>query len=184
MIHPTHSKKDLCEIIEIYSFYQIEDYHHLKKTELAEALWDQVCQKDFVPAESEYLFVDDITDLREYLRKPCGRQITTNAVRIDVNNRVKNIIFYCRECGYFLTASNYLSVDDVRYDAEFIKNYGDLPSVRRALRLYNNDPKANQPILPTMTRRVKRREEEKASLKRKNTLTMCFTKGEYILKFD
>ena len=184
MIHISHSRKDMCEIIEVFQIYQVEDYRDKSKKKLALDLWKVLTSMDYVKSDDENFFVEDIDDLRDFLRKPNARQITCNAVRLDVADRVKNIIFYCRECAYLLCASNYDCMDELNADCQFIKNYGDLPSVRRALRLYNLDPKIHQKVQPIMTRREQKREEKKKSLKHQNTLSLKSHKGLFVLDFN
>jgi len=174
----------MCEIIEVFQIYQVEDYRDKDKKSLAINLWKVLTSMEYVKSDSDNFFVEDIFDLREFLRKPNGRQITCNAVRVEVADRVKNVIFYCKECAYLICASNYQCMDDVGADANFIKNYGDLPSVRRALRMYNLDPKIHQPVQPVMSRREQKREEEKIKLKHRTTLSLKSHSGEFVLEFN
>ena len=112
------------------------------------------------------------------------RQITSNSVRFDVTDRVKNLLFYCRDCGYNVAVSNYKTHEDVICDATFISNYGDLPSTRRALRFYNLDPKAPTKIQPILTRRVERRVREIARQKEENCLSLKAHQGPFVLDFS
>jgi len=134
MIHQSHPRKDLIEIIHIFDvpIHNTDDYN---KTELAKHIWVELCKMKDIKKESNYFFVEDIDDLKGYLRKVCPHQTFTKAVKDDLYIRTRNIIFYCRECSYSLAASSYDSTDQLMEDANAICKFGDNPTVRRALRL-------------------------------------------------
>jgi hypothetical protein len=183
-IHSSHSKKDLHEVIEVFQIYEIENYKIMKKCELAPLLEASLDVRDYVPEDTNNFFIKNLNDLKEYLTIPTTRQITSNSVRFDVTDRVKNLLFYCRDCGYNVAVSNYNTQEDVIADATFISNYGDLPSSRRALKFYNMDPKAPTKIHPIMTRRVERRVREMAEQKRENCLSLKTHEGPFVLDFS
>ena len=56
MIHPTHPKKDLIEIIELFEFYDIDDYRELCKDELRHILWDYIRKCKKIPPDNEFFF--------------------------------------------------------------------------------------------------------------------------------
>jgi hypothetical protein len=183
-IHPSHAKKDLHEVIQVFQIYEIEGYQHMKKHKLVPLLESALDVRDYIPPDDSSFFIKDLEDLKKYLRTPTTRQITSSSVQFDVTDRVKNLLFYSIDCGYLISASNHNDHDEVIADATFISNYGDVPSVRRALRLYNKDPKAPTRIDPIMTRRVERRIREIAKLKDKNTLSLKAHHGEFVLDFS
>jgi hypothetical protein len=175
MIHPSHSKKELCEVIE--------DYREIPKLPLSKALWAVLIDKKTIKREEEHFCVDDIHELREYLRKPSARnQITSDAVKYDVLDRVKKLIFYCK-VGYIVIGTEYKNLDEVIADAVFVENFGDLPSVRRGLRLLNGDVKMPRKFEPNMTPRVKKREERLKQLKAHNTMKLRISRETVVLIF-
>jgi hypothetical protein len=183
-IHSSHAKKDLHEVIQVFQIYEIDGYQQMKKHQLVPLLESALDVRDYIPADDSSFFIKDLEDLKTYLKHPTTRQITTSSVQFDVTDRVKNLLFYCIDCGYLVSASNYDTHTEVISDATFISNYGDLPSTRRALKLYNKDPKAPTRIDPIMTRRVERRVREVARLKDKNTLSLKAHHGEFVLHFS
>jgi hypothetical protein len=183
-IHSSHSKKDLHEVIEVFQIYEIEDYKIIRKHELIPLLEASLDVRDYVPEDNNNFFIKNLNDLKDYLTMPTTRQITSNSVRFDVTDRVKNILYYCRDCGYNVAVSNYNTEEEVIADATFISNYGDLPSTRRALKFYNLDPKTPTQIHPIMTRRVERRVREVAEQKKENCLSLKSHQGEFVLEFD
>tara|TARA_R110000824_G_scaffold157869_3_gene331404 strand:- start:3674 stop:4234 length:561 start_codon:yes stop_codon:yes gene_type:complete len=186
MIHISHPKKDLIEIIELFELYDIEDYRDLAKADLSKELWKYLTKSKIqIQPDNDYYFVQDVNDLLEYLKRPNERQITSNAVRYDVTDRVRNIIFYCHQCEYYITSSNYDCMDDIIQDAIFIANYGNMPSVRRALRLLNKDDKLTNKIEPVISRKVKKRlEKEIINKKKKKQIPLLKSDGNFILVFD
>jgi len=183
-IHSTHAKKDLHEIIEVFQLYEVGEYKTLPKYALVPKLEAIIADREFIPEDNKNFYIKDLKDLKDYLKNPTTRQITSNSVRYDVTDRVRNLIFYGKDCGYDVGMSNYGSHGEVISDATFVSNYGDLPAARRALRFYNLDPKAPTPIQPVMTRRVGRRVAEVAKQKEANHLSLTSEKGEFILDFS
>ena len=182
MIHPSHSKKDLVEIVERFQLYQIDNYKDMKKDKLSLKIWDVLKTLEYIPPETEWFFISDVFDLREYLRIQTTKQITTNSVKYDVTDRVKNLIFYAKG-GYVFTGTNYNTIDDVLIDAEFIKHYGDLPSVRRAIHLLNGDVKMPIQLSPIMTRRVEQRVAKDKEIKIQNTPKFHMKTGTFLIEF-
>jgi len=182
MIHPSHSKKDLIEIVERFQLYQIDNYKDMKKDKLSLKIWDVLKTVEYIPAENESFFISDVFDLREYLRIQTTKQITTNSVKYDVTDRVKNLIYYSKG-GYVFTGTNYKTIDDVLVDAEFIKHYGDLPSVRRAIHLLNGDVKMPIQLSPIMTRRVEQRVAKDKEIKIQNTPKFHMKTGSFVIEF-
>ena len=189
MIHPSHSRKELIEIIEIFQIYQVEDYRDLKKTTLSWNLWGVLTDAKYIKPDNEHYFISDVSELREYLRKPSNRQIPNNAVREDVVARAKNILFYAK-CGYCFIGSNYKTIDEVVADAHFIANYGDLPVVRRALKSLNGssnshgDPKMPYKVEATLTKRGREKLKRDKKLKDSTTLRYRCSGKPCVVTFD
>lgn len=167
MIHLTHSKKDLIEVISRFQLYEIEDYSELKKDKLAIKVWDVLEKTSWVVPDKEYFFVETIEELREYLRNVSTKQINSNSVKYDVVDRVRNLSCYCNG-GYVFYGTNYETIHDIMVDAEFVRNFGDLPAVRRVLALLNEDVKMPLKMHPVMTRRVELRLSKLKEIKTKN----------------
>jgi len=189
MIHPSHSRKELIEIIEIFQIYQVDEYRDLKKNKLARTLWGVLTDTKYIKPDNEHYFISDVSELREYLRKPSNRQIPNNAVREDVIKRVKNLLYYAKT-GFSFLGSNYKTIDGVIADAEFVANYGDLPAVRRALRLLNGDggkhgdPKMTHKIEAKLTQRSRERLKREKKLKDDTTLKFRMKVGPIVVHFD
>ena len=177
VIHKSHSRKELIDIIEIYEFYDDCLSHYREQ-----GVWGNIMNIYINFARIEELF-EDVDDIRLYLlRKSPNKQITDKTL-LDINKRVKNIIYYCKNCGYEVSVSNYESLEDIIIDADFVRIYGNLPSVRRAINLLNLDNKIKDDFEVIMSQKTKKSLEEKqrvkASMKpsyKKNIghFTVCF----------
>ena len=69
-------------------------------------------------------------------------------------------------------------------DAITISQYGDLPIVRRALRLLNEDLKIEVDIEPVMTKRVKKKLARQEELRVQNVARLEVKKGKVTVDFD
>jgi hypothetical protein len=157
MIHASHSKKDLIEIVELFELYGIDDYRDMNKGELQTAVWDYVKNIGYIKPDNQYFFVDDAKTLLKYLNTKSPRQLLTSQQLEHITNICKNLIFYSKQCSHQLSASNYIDIDEVIEDAIEISKNGDLPIVRRALRLLNEDLKIEVHIEPVITKRTRKK---------------------------
>ena len=53
MIHSSHSKKDLIEVIERFQLYSIINYNELRKNHLSKALWTLLETNPSIPEDTE-----------------------------------------------------------------------------------------------------------------------------------
>jgi hypothetical protein len=183
MIHPSHPRKELIEIVELFQIFQVKDYKNLRKHILADELWKVLTKSEYIRPDTQHYFVENIHELREYLMKPHNKQIPNSAVREEVIKRVKNLIFYAKT-GYCFTGSNYETIDEVVEDARFVANYGDLPAVRRALRLVNADLKMPVKVEPVLTQRASKKLQRLETLKAETTLRFRLKQGKFVVPFD
>ncbi len=184
MIHSSHSKKDLIEIIELFELFGIVDYRDMTKEELQIAVWDYVRDIGYIKPDQEYFFVDDATALLKYLNSPSPRQILTSQQLEHITNTCKNLIFYSKQCNHQISASNYTDLDEIIDDAIEVSKCGDLPIVRRALRLLNEDLKIEMAIEPVITKRVKNKLLRQEQLKIKNVSKLQVNHGTVLVQFD
>jgi hypothetical protein len=94
----------------------------------------------------------------------------------------KKIIAYGRN-GYFLMPSGYLDTIEIYNDAKYISKYPEIPSVRRAMEIYNLDPKARETIELILPRRIKKQLERKKKIKNMNNTPLYVKHGKFIIDF-
>lgn len=185
MIHKTHTKKDLIEIIQVFNFEDaLPDYLELCKDDLVARLDLHLRTIYEIKPEKEYFDIEDIDDLRQYLKSQSPKQLLSIKVRDEMIDISKKLIFYCKICGYCLGLNTYQTIEEVIADAKKISMYGDIPTIRRALKLVNNDCKIQEEIKPIITYRIQQRLDRKDRLKQNSLAKMSVHRGEFIVKFS
>jgi len=100
----------------------------------------------------------------------------------------KYIISYCKN-NYDLSYTKYQKYQDLIDDMDYIKQFGDIPSVRRCCRLMNEDVKAcGRKFIPLISPQVQKELDDKKSVKG-NTLYIMTIKratkeNPIIVSFD
>ncbi len=181
-IDKSHSKKTLCEIIEIFDL-KIADYINMNKKELSKSILYELSKIDKIKEDNDYYFIKDKSELMEYLIQPDPSKSLTVKEKDEVMNLAKFIIIYCNN-DFFLSTSPFLDHDDMIKKAKYISAYGDIPSVRKAIDKLNRDPKVKESIELFMTTKCKKKIERKKRLiqKQKNILTI--KRGNFVVRFD
>jgi hypothetical protein len=180
MIHPSHSRKDLIEIIEMLDLW-IDIT--LKKHELSEQLCIQLGDIEKLPDYTDFFDFKDKNDLKVYLSNPTPKNIVPSLEKHIVYDKIRNIIYYCKGANYLVHSSNYNHIKDIIKDAEYISTYGDEPSVRRALRLLEKDNKIKDIIKPKLSIRAKKRLHDKNRIKSLTRPRMKIHKGTFVILF-
>ena len=177
LIHKTHTKKDLIEIIDVFGFQDfIENYKELNK--------DTLCSLMSIHLRT----IDDIQPQREYLKNASPKQVLTIKERDIIIDKAKKIIFYCKIAGYCLGQTTYENMNEVLMDANDIRKYGDIPTIRRALKLLNQDTKLENKINPIMTYRMQERLKRKDRIRQNGLAVMSIRKAKpdlpFVVQFD
>jgi hypothetical protein len=187
MIHVSHTRKDLLDIIDIYEFYKYEplaNYEEMTKQEISFNLWSILCDEDLpIPQDDKYMFFTDIRDIKIYLLKSSPNRQITSSTLLDINEKVKNLIYYCKKCNYEISLSNYDSINDVIKHSTDISIYGNMPNVRRAIKLINKDVKIKEKIELVMSQKVRRTLLHQEKVKKETTPSFKVKRGEYVVVF-
>ena len=88
MIHPSHSRKDLIEVCEVFNI-ELEDLYDLPKISLVSLLEAELEVMPEIEAEYEYYFVDDLEGLKRYLQSPNQTKNITIATKEKVIKAIK-----------------------------------------------------------------------------------------------
>jgi len=184
-IHKSHTKKDLIEIIDVFGFNDtIEDYKELNKDSLSSLLSVHLRVIDRIKPNKDYYDFEDMNDLREYLRNPSPNQVLTIKEKDLIIDKAKKIIFYCKICGYCIHSTTYDSYEELIQDAHSIRKYGDIPTIRRALKLLNEDIKLHHKIAPIMTYRIQQRLARKDRIRQGGLARLKQRTGKFSVSFD
>ena len=80
--------------------------------------------------------------------------------------------------------SIFTSYEEIDIQLRDIAVHGDIPSVRRAIRLFNEDIKTIKNIVPVISNRVNRELEVKKKKKVKQYYGLIQKSGHYTVSFD
>lgn len=127
LIDKTHSKRDIVCLFRKLGVIIDED---LTKGEIVKDI-----EKYMVDAKYNDK-IKNCTELKEYLKTPSKKQRPTTEQKRDIMFRAKKIIKWAKN-DYIFDMKTYMCAEDPFNDIMNIYMWGDLPSVRRACRLYN-----------------------------------------------
>ena len=181
MIHNSHSRKDLLELSDIFNV-RIEDKYDLSKKELGNAFWDSLQTMRTLDADDQYYFIESKDELLEYLKNPHQTKSLTIQDKQEIIKFSRYIIYYC-DHGFNLDP-HFENIQELKQIAEYISNYGDIATCRRALKLLSFDKKINPSITPIISKRVQKELEEKKKLKKDTMNSLRINKAKVIVVFD
>ena len=171
-IHKTHNKGDLRLL---FKSLQVYINPRLTKREIIENM------NDYIPLITYTNLIPNLTALQDSLRNPSSKIRLSMEDKTNIMHTAKKIIQYCKN-GYYLN-DVYTSHSQVYLDCLTIYRYGDIPTIRRALRLYNLSPHKKDHINPIISVEIQELLKEKALIKKNKILKFQMQKGKYILDF-
>jgi hypothetical protein len=154
-IHKTHSKNDIIDIINLLGLPVVFSHQDNKK-DLQQKIRD-LMEKEF-EVKTNYYNIQNKQDLIKFFKKKNPKKILSIKQKRDVMDICKCIVNYCKN-NYRLDLSvKYDTIQDIIDDLDYVKQFGEIPSVRRACRLMNGDPKVNglrfNPVIPPNIQKV------------------------------
>jgi len=183
IIHSSHTRKDICEIIEIfYLIDYIEDYSDLSKKDLVKDFTQVLNKIKKISRDDKFLFIEDIEGLKEYLQKPNQTRITVKE-KCEIMDIAKDIIFYCKN-GFLLSVSNFECTDEIKDKADYISCYGNIPTVARAINMLNKDDKIKPKINLILSGKIKIQMRKKHEQKLKECVALKRKTGRFLLTFE
>ena len=143
-IDKSHSKK---ELILLFNNLGIELNEDLNKSKIS---------KDIESKINDCKYNDKIkncTELINYLKSPSNKQRPTTKIKQDIMFKCKKIIKWGK--NEYIFDGLYTTKEEPYNDVMFIHRYGDLPSVRRACKIYNNSVCCINHINPIISDEIK-----------------------------
>ena len=171
-IHKSHTKGDLRIIFQSLKVYIDPE---LTKREIIENIIDYM---DIVTYNN---LIPNKTTLQDIFRNPTNKKRLSIEDKVPIMHTAKKIIQYCKN-DYYLN-DIYKSHSQVYLDCMSIYMYGDIPTIRRAFRLYNQSPHKIDHINPIISHEVQELLKEKELIKKNKILKFKMKKGKYILNF-
>ena len=95
----------------------------------------------------------------------------------------KEVIVYCNN-GYNVDMSIFNDFIEIELQIKDISKYGDIPSERRAIKLFNKDPKLSEKVQPIISNRIKQQLELKKKNKVKKYYGIIVKHGCFEISFD
>lgn len=182
MINKTFSKGDMIEVIRAFNI-DIPNFSSMDKSTLSMKLWAELCSIDSIQPETEIFNISDIEELKLYMINKNPNKLLSVKEKNKLMKFCKEVIVYCNN-GYNIDMSVFNDFTEIEIQIRDISKYGDIPSVRRAIRLFNNDPKLNEKIKPIISNRVKREMEIKKKNKVKTYYGIIIKSGSFEINFD
>jgi len=181
IIHPSHSKKDLIEVCDVFNI-EILDVHDLSKMSLVTTL-SQILEKiDYIEPENDYYFIDSIEDLKRYLSEPNQAKNLSITEKERLITISRDIISYCKNS--YTLHPYFKSMEHLVTQAKVIQPHCDISTCRRALNMLNEDRSCKEKILPVLSNRVKKQLEKKERLKKDSVGGLKVRSGGFTVSFD
>ena len=179
-IHKSHSKNELVKIVEAFHI-PITNPRQYRKIDLSALIMDRLNQTEFIIPCDDYWF-GTLIDLKHYLLNINPKKILTIKEKSNVINICKRIKHYCRN-GLHVDINGFGSVEDVYKEAEYIKKYGDIPSVRKSIRELNNSNHKLYTIEPIVSLHVQKELAKKEQLRQKCVYKCEIKYGTFYVTF-
>tara|TARA_R110002126_G_scaffold234421_4_gene378435 strand:+ start:2119 stop:2667 length:549 start_codon:yes stop_codon:yes gene_type:complete len=158
-IHKSHSKKDLINIIKKLNI-NIPNPQKYKKVEISALLDNKINMIDSIEP-CEELCIYNMIDLKMFLENCNPKKLLTIKERNNIILICKRVKHYCIN-NYNIEVTDYEDNNELYNEAIYINRYGDIPSVRKTIKLLMNDPvklcDLNPIISPIIMRELKKKE--------------------------
>ena len=184
IISKTHSKLDLLEIINDLNL-PIVHSHQDNKKDIQEKL-KSFCEKedDFIFKKENIYHIKNYYDLKCYLININPKKKISIKEKKQVMFIAKNIINYCLHGKVLDWSPYYNEHQQINDDLHYVKQFGDIPSVRRACYLFNLTLTPENHFHPLISPQVQAKMVIKKSHKWDITPQFNHHKGKYIVDFS
>jgi hypothetical protein len=182
-IHKSHSKQELIDIINDLQISNIELSHSDSKSDT------QTKILNYLGDYKDDTYPDNVFKIRSshelgiYLMNPNPKKNLSVKDKALVMSICKEITKFAK-CNYIVENTRYDSIQELEDDMLYITQYGDLPSVRRAVKLMNDNIQRTRHWTCVISPQMKKVIEEKENQKHVNSYHATFRRGEFTVSFD
>tara|TARA_R110000803_G_scaffold102513_1_gene170600 strand:- start:293 stop:829 length:537 start_codon:yes stop_codon:yes gene_type:complete len=172
-VDKSHSKRDL---ILLFHNLGIELNNESNKSQIIQTLESNIKNCKYNDK------ITNCTELIDYLKSPSNKQRPTTKIKSDVMFKCKKIIKWGK--NDYIFDGLYKTKDEPYEDIMFIHLWGDLPSVRRACKFYNNSVYCINHINPIISEEVQSQLNNNKIIKQQHLYSLKIRyakKGEKIL---
>lgn len=163
-IDKTHSKTDLTDLINNLNL-KIRFSHQDNKKDIQDKLLLALKNKKLTVEENFY-GIKNRDDLISYLKNQNPKKMLSIKEKADVMKICKSIIQYCKN-DFDLSCCDYDSQKQIEDDMDYIKQFGDISSVRRCCRLLKDDVKmCGKKFIPLISPQVQKMLDEKNKIRK------------------
>jgi hypothetical protein len=185
LIHKSHSKTDIIDLINNLGL-KVVFSHQDNKKDIQSKLLKILEQK--IDIQENFYKIENRDGLIQYLSNVNPKKTLTIKEKNNVMMLCKHIIQYCKN-NYDLGYTKYENIKELQDDMDFIKQFGDIPSVRRCCRLMNDDQKfGGYKFIPFISPQAQKELDDKKVVKSKslNILKIRYSTPEdpVIVYFD
>tara|TARA_R110000803_G_scaffold53462_1_gene109717 strand:+ start:1903 stop:2463 length:561 start_codon:yes stop_codon:yes gene_type:complete len=163
IIDKSHSKQELVEIINEMDL-DIKHSHQDCKRSIQDKIILLLKDKKIIIKEN-YYEIKTRDHLISFLINPNKKKSLSIKEKGTLMMICKGIIQYCKS-DFDIEATDYNSLKDLVDDMDYIKQFGDIPSVRRCCRLLKDDPKMKNEFIPLISPQVQKELTEKNKKKK------------------
>ena len=174
LIHKSHSKK---EIIKIFRSIEVCIDPSCSKREICENF------KQYEPYAKYNNDIPNLTELINILQSKSNKRRISVETKREIMLNSKKIISFCKNYHIY-NESTFNNEIDLYNAVLFIHPYGDIPSVRRACKLYNESPMQLNHINPILSKETIELLEEKKEIQKNRHIQFTKTKGKFLVLFD
>jgi phage host-nuclease inhibitor protein Gam len=185
IIDKSHSKTDLIDLINDLNLPVVHSHQDNKKD-----IQDKFihCLNEKLTIPENFYKIKTKEDLINYIKNKNPKKTLSIKEKQDVMKICKKIIQYCKS-NYDLENTDYNNYQELIDDMDYIKQFGDIPSVRRCCRLMNDDVKTSGiKFIPLISPQVKKELEEKNNVKAVKTYKLTIKRATpeqpIVLYFD
>ena len=183
VIHKSHSKNNLIDLINDLSLNIIFSHQDSKK-DIQNKL------KQFCFNNSNQTFQQNVYHINNIYDLKCFLISTNPQNKLSIKDK-KNVMFLAKQIINYILHGKvldwipyYKSHQDVKDDLDYIKQYGDIPSVRRACNLMNQTITPENHFFPVISPHIQEKLQEKKQKKWEVVPTYNFTKGNFTINFE
>ena len=181
MIHPSHSRRDLIEVCEVFNI-EIEDLYDQLKISLVYLLEQELDKIEEIEPEYEYYFVNNVEELKRYLQNPNQTKNITVATKEKIIKDSRRLISYCQ--SGFQLYPHFNTTEEVYETGKIVADHCDISTCRRAIKLLNEDRSMPSMIEPIISNRVRKQLERKELVKKHTQGQFRTHKGCFKVSFD
>ena len=183
VVHKSHSKNNLIDLINDLSLKIVFSHSDTKK-DIQNKL------KDFCSNDSKNRFDDNLYHIKHIYDLKCFLISPNPQSKLSIKEK-KNVMFLAKQIINYVLHGKvldwipyYKSHQQIKDDLDYIKQYGDIPSVIRACNLMNQTLTPEDHFIPIISPHIQEKLKEKKEKKWEVIPTYNCTKGKFTLDFQ